>query len=363
MKIGEVYSVGRVGTHFVLKGDTSISRQHAEITVKVDGVFIKDLGSKFGSYVGEKAITSSQNNSQVDRLKKNEETQIKTNDKVRFGLLSSLFKLEEHKLVICTSSLPTIDLNSVKSTLEKIGAQSAQLVNSWNSKITHLIVREGKLTIKVANALAKNVPLVTVTFLEDFLKCLESRQNLPDSKNYVPPLKESTLNSSDVNLAVNPIRKSVFRGKRFTFATSSQMSKYKEALHLAGGKTQLLNDKDFKPEDFAHPANVLVHSMDAADNSKWQRALEQLDDANLSVIPEANIALAILHASCALHCNPEHKTKVLSSPATQKKNTTLVKETQQSQIISDQCKLCLHFQTELQVSLQLLRSTVGQRKV
>jgi pSer/pThr/pTyr-binding forkhead associated (FHA) protein len=59
----------------IICNDTSISRNHAEIKVSPngEGVNIKDLGSKYGTYLGEKAVKSSQNQSnsvESERLSK-----------------------------------------------------------------------------------------------------------------------------------------------------------------------------------------------------------------------------------------------------------------------------------------------------
>ena len=60
-------------------------------------------------------------------------------------------------------------------------------------------------------------------------------------------------------------------------------------------------------------------------------------------IQETSIALAILHASCQVHCNPSRKTKVLGTPRSQlnqKKNTTLASDTEPpSQVASEQSKI------------------------
>ena len=85
---------------------------------------------------------------------------------------------------------------------------------SFGPRVTHLLTKEGKMTIKVANALAKCVPLVTIAFLQDYLNCLNSKQALPNPKNYVPPMKESNVNAIDVSLSVNPARRHVFDGKK-----------------------------------------------------------------------------------------------------------------------------------------------------
>ena len=76
------------------------------------------------------------------------------------------------------------------------------------------------------------------------------------------------------------------------------------------------------------------------------RPLQVIDSNNLSAIQEAHIALAILHASCQVHCNPRRKPKVVSTPksaTTIKKNTTIVTETEQSEAASEQSKMTLFF--------------------
>ena len=154
--------------------DNSVSRSHAEITIQNGvNVMVKDLGSKFGTYVGERAVVSSQNNSQEDRLNKGQECQLTVSNRVRFGLLSSLFKLEKLRLVFCTSSLPVEEAEKVKQLVSQL--PGARLVSRWSDEITHLILsHEGTMTIKVANALGKCLPVTTCTFLTDFQNCIQS---------------------------------------------------------------------------------------------------------------------------------------------------------------------------------------------
>jgi len=340
LQIGAKYRCGRVGTDFVFALDTSVSRNHAEITTSSDGegVFIKDLGSKYGTYLGEKAVKSSQSGSQRrtdSSLDINEEKLLRCGQIVRFGLLQSVFRLQTSRLVICTSGLSSPDMSVVKKTIEKLNG-CAELTGSFGPNVTHLLIKEGKLTIKVANALAKCLPMVTMSFLQDYLNCLNSKQALPDPKNYVPPLKESAFNSIDVSLDINPARKEVFKGMKFTFSTGQQCDKYKEAIGFAGGSTELLIDPGFNPEDFTNPKNILVQANQCS-NPRWQKAVQVLDSNNLVAIQEAQIALAILHASCLVHCNPERKMKVVvGTPRSQiqKKNSTLVSETERSQVVS-----------------------------
>ena len=70
---------------------------------------------------------------------------------------------------------------------------------------------------------------------------------------------------------------------KFTFSTKQQMDKYKDAIVLAGGKTQLLADPGFDCKDFSNPKNILVHVYKCLD-PKWRGALEILKSNDLSPI-------------------------------------------------------------------------------
>ena len=83
------------------------------------------------------------------------------------------------------------------------------LRSTWSDNVTHLTVKEAILTVKVANALARGVPLVEPQYFKDFVLCLKSQQVLPDARNYVPKLRESSFNSNEVNLGVDPLRRKV----------------------------------------------------------------------------------------------------------------------------------------------------------
>jgi pSer/pThr/pTyr-binding forkhead associated (FHA) protein len=82
--------------------DTSISRKHAKIIVDEPDLFavgdgqqrpkvsIKDLGSTYGTYVGDEAVASSANCSQDDRIV----TEVALTDgiRIRFGLHTTIFR-------------------------------------------------------------------------------------------------------------------------------------------------------------------------------------------------------------------------------------------------------------------------------
>lgn len=304
---------------------------------------IKDTGSKYGVYVGERAVlSSSQNQNQSDRLKPNEEKEIRPGEKVRFGLLSSLFQLQEVPLVITTSTLPSAQRNKVKECMDKLArfSHNAQTVSNWRADVSHVVTPDqAPLTIKVANAMAKGVPIVTSAFLHDFLHCIESHQRLPDPKKYVPTIKEASLNASEVSLDINPARSKLFQGKSFVFVNAETRGKYEQAILYAGGKTMLINDAGFKAEKIRPEETLLVLNPECSDR-KYMAALKVLKSHDCTPVQEGHIALALLFSSCSMYCNPKYKFKVFNTPRTpsqSKKNTTLVKETQ-SQLVSEPSK-------------------------
>lgn len=91
--------IGRVQANISV-GDVSISRRHGVIGCSGGGeagrsppeVHVRDLGSTYGTYVGEEAIRSSGESSQADRLPKGESAPLADKTRVRFGLHSTIFK-------------------------------------------------------------------------------------------------------------------------------------------------------------------------------------------------------------------------------------------------------------------------------
>ena len=64
LKHNVTYTVGRFGANITTAAQ-DMSRKHAEVECKNGKVWIKDTGSRFGTYVGETAVLSSGNNRYV----------------------------------------------------------------------------------------------------------------------------------------------------------------------------------------------------------------------------------------------------------------------------------------------------------
>ena len=128
--------------------------------------------------------------------------------------------------------------------------------------------RDGKLTIKVANAVAKCAPIVTASFLVKFAKCLHSKQVLPYPANYAVMMKELFLNSNEAKLCSNDARKSVFSGKIFAFVTSKQAEKYQVATCCGGGKIIRPSDALLAPSKFKSYTSIQIMSLNSVIEDK-----------------------------------------------------------------------------------------------
>jgi pSer/pThr/pTyr-binding forkhead associated (FHA) protein len=110
---GEEFTIGRSpDSDIPAIKDISISRKHAVVKVKVDEghprgsrIVVEDLGSSFGTYVGEKALESSATNSQVDRIDKKRPVNVEDGDRIRFGLHSTVYRFARHEFLSLTCVL------------------------------------------------------------------------------------------------------------------------------------------------------------------------------------------------------------------------------------------------------------------
>ena len=293
-----------------------------------------DRGSSYGCYVGEDAIRSSAQSSQDDRVPKNEQVVLTNNVRVRFGLHSTIFKLIwQPPLIVCTSTLSVSEKKRTNSILKSF-EKGCKIVTDWTDDVCFLVMSEVILTIKVANALAKGIPIVTPNYLEDLLNCVKTKQVMPNATNYIPKLKESTLNPNDVCLEANVKRQTLFKDKLLAFSTPQQMSKFDVAIRYAGGNAVVLDHEKPSPEVFQEPNNMLVQS-DIEELSKlWIESLQNAELKGFKPIPEIQIGLAIITMNTEIYCNPASKRQIIAkggkdiSSLGNKAHTVLANETQ-----------------------------------
>lgn len=164
------------------------------------------------------------------------------------------------------------------------------------------------LTLKVVQALAKGIPIVTPLFLKDFKQCSLSQQVLPDPANYVPKLVEKTLNPASISCKVNPIRRTLFQGCQFIFCTRVQMERYQSAIHDAGGQSFCASPQ--KKFDLQSDSVLVIKPMNDSDmngNPAFRAITETLRDGGRYSFPEQNIGIALLRARLDLDLDPKKK--------------------------------------------------------
>ena len=211
----------------------------------------------------------------------------------------------------------------------------SNFANNWTKDVTHVVMTDIILTVKVVNALAKGVPIVTPNYFIDVLTCANTKQAMPLPENYLPPMKEAALKRIEVSCAVNLSRQSVFQNKTFVFFSSAQMKKYDEAIEYASGKCVVFNHLS-SPD--AKNDNLIVIQPSASDieDEIRKKFLAELKKRKRRLIPEHEIGLAIVKTSCEVDCNPEIKKDIFVKPS-----TPVVKEVNNYYIVLNALKI--HF--------------------
>ena len=87
---------------------------------------------------------------------------------------------------------------------------------------------------QVVCALACGAPIVTPLYFTNLLEARKNKMTAPKCMDYLPELVEASINKTDVDLNVDPKRKSLFNGKRFVFITEVLKEKLQLPVTLAG---------------------------------------------------------------------------------------------------------------------------------
>ncbi|XP_040580485.1 uncharacterized protein nbs [Lepeophtheirus salmonis] len=312
---GKTYVLGRAPSNEIQISDASVSRKHASLVVSEKSIAVKDQKSAYGTYVGESAIASSSCGSQKDRIASSQEGYIihSARIRIRFGLHSSIWILQRYdEPKIISSALTRADKRALTKLMDNLFHRNDVLVDEMCDEVSYLVMRNVVLTVKVASALAKGIHIVTPMFWTDFKACYTSGQVLPDPNNYIPQLKESSINSESVCLKPNATRSYLFKGKSFFFDNEDQMLRFKNTITYAGGKTLVSN------REHEGPNKIFIKSDKAS-------SIQSVGT------PEAHIGLAILFNSLEIYCNPTYKAKLIATQISEQDTCTpetLAPETQ-----------------------------------
>ena len=209
------YTVGRKDTDMVVTNDKSISRNHAQVTHKQDGLTLMDIGSKFGTHVNG------------TKLAHNEPRALVAGDKVILG--TTHFTVRRRQLVFCASTLSSPE--DKEELTRSTAALGATLADKWSSEVTHLIMPTVTFTPKLISALALLKPVVSLQWLRLALARTKPAQPLPDANEPSVVPAHGTANAkfpADL-VAVQPTRQALFKGRRFVCLPSGAGSKVKSA--------------------------------------------------------------------------------------------------------------------------------------
>lgn len=91
------------------------------------------------------------------------------------------------------------------------------------------------------NSLILGIPIVSPQFLDNFIKCVqENAQQFPSVDDFMPPIANPLMITSDDVTKKLPDRQHLFNGKTFIFMTNERIQYLKSTIEYAGGKCVLL---------------------------------------------------------------------------------------------------------------------------
>lgn len=283
--------------NFAISEDPSISRKHATLSIS-DGVLIlKDLGSKYGTFV---------NNS----VKVEHDTMItlNCNDIIKFGKMNSIWKVQQINLTTCTSTLKGENLQNLKNILAKLGGV---VKSEWDDTCEYLTMPAITLTIKVVLALVQNSHIVTIDYWNKCIEAVNNNQPLPNPNNFIPQILESTLNKENVSFLANKERSLLFAGKKVIFFSRRQLDLYKRVLTKSCATALLLSESKMTKSALCDDSVIVIQYIVSASSQETQAQRDQINDIveylkskGKRVVADAEIGLAILYCSLRKYCNP-----------------------------------------------------------
>ncbi|XP_040900965.1 nibrin [Toxotes jaculatrix] len=294
------YVVGRKNCDILLVNDQSISRAHACLTATDQTLTLKDT-SKYGTFVNGQRVTE---NSPVN---------LKPGDNITFGAFYSKFSVDLQKPVVCSSCLDNDGKASLSQALLALGGK---LVNTWTQDCTHLAMPSVKVTIKTISALLCCRPIVKPEFFSELKQAVQQKLPPPKAESFIPEIDEPSLNKEDVNLGVVPVRKHLFSEKNFIFLSAKQLKRLSAAVSFGSGRSHLLEEGSLPRDLLESPQSCVVdvitgssQTLLPSSTTEWANSVKNIvQRKGFRVIPESEIGLAAIFASCDKYCNPSNLT-------------------------------------------------------
>ncbi|XP_050346235.1 nibrin [Nymphalis io] len=298
---GKNVTVGRSldgqNCNFAITDDPSISRKHATILISEGVLYLKDLGSKYGTFV---------NNS--DKIEHNKMIKLNCNDVIKFGKMSCVWKVQQINFITCTSTLKGENLQSLKNILASVGGI---VKNEWDETCEYLTMPAITLTIKVVLALVQNSHIVTIDYWNKCVDAVNNNTPLPIPSNFIPQILESTLNKENVSFLPNNERRSLFAGKKVIFFSRRQLELYKLVLTKSSANALLLSESKMTKSALCDEGVIVIQYTFSSQSQDTQAQRDQINDIieylkskGKRVVADAEIGLAILYCSTSKYCNP-----------------------------------------------------------
>ncbi|KAI9554004.1 hypothetical protein GHT06_019276 [Daphnia sinensis] len=295
--LNKEYVVGRRKCTIEVSDDLSVSRQHLKLSVdyspltQVSGqptLKIMDLGSTYGVFINPSAANPG-------KVEPKTWVNLEADSSFHFGVKNEWIVKWKNISVVC-SALGSTERRRLNKELTMLGAES---LSEWQHGITHLVTDKIMLTQKVLDSLLAAIPIVVVDFFEKWVSLLEQDpySPIPDVTEYTPQIGPALGQFGKQSFIPKEERKSLFLGKTFIFASSSEL---KSSMAIAAKKAGGNITSDY--EAFNTEGIVLMECANSPPD--YTRLLTSLSSRGERPIPQSEIGLAILSCSVEIYCNP-----------------------------------------------------------
>ncbi|KAH8548558.1 hypothetical protein BGW37DRAFT_506646 [Umbelopsis sp. PMI_123] len=318
---GRTYTVGRRDSTITIEDDKSVSRKHATIIVeetdsetglqnvlnpsKRSSVTIRDEGAKYGTFVNTAKVSP------------NRPHELRDNDLIKFGTLTSLWRLTWFPVVICCSGLRSLEKERIyRAALEL----DIKISKAWVSDIcTHLYMKDIRPTEKALLAIADLCPIISATWIDRIGENKDSTNfHFPPVEEHQPPLNAVCESVAEKpNFLPMPRRKNIFRDTTIYVFSEDQHYRILPLISKCGGDVvkcnfgvspwdsqesiQQLIAKDVSSIILYPPSNP-GDSYDAY-HTRWKILCAACHRLGERLIAEVEIGWAIVFGTTEAYCN------------------------------------------------------------
>ena len=155
--------------------DKSVSRNHAEILIKENRVYVSDFGSKFCSFIIS-GITKVQVAASVDLTNKLW-VEVKHNDIVQIGATVSRLRFRVVNVELCPTKLEKAEKEELKRLSNslsgfKVVNNLTPLNNKPDNVDIYVVASKFVATVKILESIVYQYPIVTIRFVRELISLL-----------------------------------------------------------------------------------------------------------------------------------------------------------------------------------------------